>query len=148
MTARSLAGSADRPIDAAPEHCLALLADVESWPEWISAIRSIGVLERDGSGAPSRVLLEARMLGFPLAFTATVAASPHEFTLRRVAHGTTDPEALELVVQVEPAERGCRASARLSATVDAPRLLPLPDPVADQAAARLLADLGDRATAA
>jgi hypothetical protein len=144
---RTLAGRAERSIDAPAERCLAPLRDVERWPEWISTIRSASVFERDDEGRPSRVLVEAVMLGFPLAFAAEVSIpSPDRLTIRRLPHEETDSERLELSVAVAPEGDGSRAVAELTAALEVPRLLPLPDAVADQLAARLLSDLDARAS--
>jgi len=143
---RVLEGRAEKEIDAPLERCLEVLRDVERWPDWISTVRSLSVIERDDSGDPARVLVEARLVGLPIWFAAEVSArEPGELRLRRLAHEEGDPERLELAVHLEESEgEGCRATAELSADLDVPRLLPLPRAVADQVAGRLLADLAGR----
>ena len=128
--------------------CLEVLRDVEAWPEWLSTVRSLSVMERDAAGDPARVLVEARLVGLPLWFAAEVSLQePGELTLRRVAHEEGDPERLELSVRLEESDgEGCRAAAELSAGLEVPRLLPLPGAIADQVAARLLVDLEGRAS--
>lgn len=42
-------------IPAAPEFIFDVLSDLESYPEWISAMRRVEILERDGDGRPRRV---------------------------------------------------------------------------------------------
>jgi hypothetical protein len=146
---KTLEGRAERTIDAPADACLAALGDVERWPDWISTIRSVAVFERDDEGRPSRVGVEARLLGLPVVFAAEVRTpSPGLLTLRRLPNEGTDAERLELSVSVTSEGDRSRALAELIAVVDAPRLLPLPGPVADQLAARLLADLDARAPAA
>ncbi len=41
-------------IDAAPETCFAVAADVASYPEWATGVRSTEVLDNDESGRPHR----------------------------------------------------------------------------------------------
>ena len=42
-------------IPASPEFIYEVLFDLESYPEWITAMREVEILERDGDGQPSRV---------------------------------------------------------------------------------------------
>ncbi len=42
-------------IGAPPEFIFEVLADLESYPEWITAMREVEILERDGDGRPQRV---------------------------------------------------------------------------------------------
>ncbi|MEA2398787.1 MAG: Polyketide cyclase / dehydrase and lipid transport, partial [Thermoleophilaceae bacterium] len=145
MAVRSLRGRSERLIPASLEECFAVLAGVERWPDWISTLRSLEVLESDSSGRPSRVAMEARVLGLTLALAATVEVTAREgVAIRRVPHGDDDPERFELVIALADVGGGARASAELSAQLEVPRLLPLPGVAADQAAARVLADLERR----
>ena len=146
MGVRVLEGRAEREIDAPLERCLEVLRDVECWPDWISTVSSVAVLERDDSGRPAQVVVEARLVGLPLWFAADVSVGePGELTIRRVPHDESDPERLELAVRLEEtAAAACRATATLSAGLEVPRLVPLPGAVADQVAGRLLADLAGR----
>jgi hypothetical protein len=138
MAVRRLEGLAERRIDAPVERCMEVLRDVPSWPAWSSAIRSI-------SASKGPTLVEARLLGFPLVFMAEVSVGESEVTIRRIPHDDDDPERLELAIRLVPDGHACRATAELTATLDAPRLLPIPDALADQVASRLLADLAARA---
>ncbi len=47
-------GSALIEIDARPEDILAVITDVEAYPEWMSPFRKAVVLERDEAGRPKR----------------------------------------------------------------------------------------------
>lgn len=42
-------------IPAEPGFIFSVLADLEAYPEWITAMREVEILERDGEGRPSRV---------------------------------------------------------------------------------------------
>jgi hypothetical protein len=145
---RSLEGRAEREIGAPVERCLQVLRDIESWPEWLSTVRSVGVTERDDSGETQRLLVQASMLGLPLWFAAEVEfREPGELKLERVALEEGDSERLELSVGLAPSEGDrCHANAQLSADLEVPRLLPLPGAIGDQVAGRLLADLDAEAS--
>jgi hypothetical protein len=146
MAIRELRGRAERPLDASVENCLAVLRDLEHWPEWASAVRSVTLLEAGRPGGPLRVAVEVGVLGLGLAFAGEVSIEgAGRLTLTRLPNEETDPERLELAVELAPATAGCYATAELDARVDVPRLLPVPGAVADQFAARLLADLGEAA---
>ena len=41
-------------IPASPDFIFEVLADLESYPEWISAMREVEILERDGDDRPQR----------------------------------------------------------------------------------------------
>lgn len=41
-------------IPASPEFIFEVLADLESYPEWITAMREVEILERDGANRPRR----------------------------------------------------------------------------------------------
>jgi hypothetical protein len=145
MALKELSGQAARSIAADRSRCLDALRDVETWPEWISAIQSVHVEERPEPGEPIRVGVFARLLALPLVFAADVTSDESELVIRRVPHEDTDPERLEIRVRVAPEAGGARATAEISAELDVPRLVPLPAAVGDQIAARLLTDLDRRA---
>ena len=42
-------------IPASPEFIFEVLSDLESYPEWITAMRHVEILEQDGDGHPRRV---------------------------------------------------------------------------------------------
>jgi polyketide cyclase/dehydrase/lipid transport protein len=136
---KKLSGRAARSIAAEPARCLGALRDVDHWPEWLSMIHSVQVEE-------GPALVTARMLALPLVFVAEVTTDgSSEVLIRRLPQEGTDPERLEIRVQVAPESGGCRASVEISAELDVPRLLPLPGAVGDQLATRLLTDLDRRA---
>ena len=66
MAIKKLSGQAGRSIAATPARCLDALRDVESWPEWLSAVRSVHADEPSGPDAPVRVVVSARMLALYL----------------------------------------------------------------------------------
>ena len=50
-------------IRATPEHCFAILADFERYPEWSPDIKSVTVLERDSEDRATRVAIRAGAFG-------------------------------------------------------------------------------------
>ena len=50
-------------VAAPPEACFAVGADLESYPEWVTEIRSAEVMERNSEGFPSVVKFEAHSMG-------------------------------------------------------------------------------------
>ncbi len=59
----AMRGSASTEIDAAPARVWQVVADVESWPQWQSALNSVDVETRDADGRPERcqVVFDARV---------------------------------------------------------------------------------------
>jgi ribosome-associated toxin RatA of RatAB toxin-antitoxin module len=49
----ALGGTASTEIDAPLDRVWAIVADVESWPEWQSTLSAVDVEERDAEGRPS-----------------------------------------------------------------------------------------------
>jgi carbon monoxide dehydrogenase subunit G len=56
-------------IDAAPGEIMEVIADFESYPEWVDGIRSADVRERDGEGRASEVAYEFSAMGFSATYT-------------------------------------------------------------------------------
>ncbi len=56
-------------IDAEPGEIMKVIADFESYPEWVDGIRSADVRERDGGGRASQVAYEFSAMGFSATYT-------------------------------------------------------------------------------
>ncbi|MGH2661805.1 MAG: SRPBCC family protein [Actinomycetota bacterium] len=56
-------------IDADPAEIMAVIADFESYPEWVDGIRSAEVRERGDGGRPSEVAYEFSAMGFSATYT-------------------------------------------------------------------------------
>ncbi|HVW35050.1 MAG TPA: SRPBCC family protein [Acidimicrobiia bacterium] len=61
----------DVGVEAVPERCFAVTADVESWPQWVRELERVEVLDRGSDGWPSRARMVADVFGQE--FDATVA---------------------------------------------------------------------------
>jgi hypothetical protein len=146
---KELRGTAKAAVAAPPEACLALLAAVDRYPTWHpDVVRAVDVLERDGSGQPSRVRTKLHLSQGPLAkdfdLLMAVEVQPPTVRLTRVPNDPKDEERFEVTWHVDaPAHAQIRLD--LHANLSVPRLLPIGgigDAVADgfvTAAARALA---------
>lgn len=50
-------------VSATPEHCLAIVTDVERYPEWVADLKAVEVLERDEEDRASVVAFRAAAFG-------------------------------------------------------------------------------------
>lgn len=100
--------SVSAAVEAPPERCLELLADVERYPSWSSLIDSVA---REGE----LVRMRASVLGVGLEMTCSLALSPAGAVLRRVPHGPDDGERYEAAWSVAPALVELRVQAALEA---------------------------------
>ncbi|HEX2025352.1 MAG TPA: SRPBCC family protein [Actinomycetota bacterium] len=58
-------------IEARPEEILEVIADYESYPEWVDGIRSAEVVDRDARGRGTEVAFEFAAMGFTASYTLT-----------------------------------------------------------------------------
>ena len=56
-------------IDARPAEIMDVIADFESYPEWVDGIRSAEVRERDDDGRATEVAFEFSAMGFDATYT-------------------------------------------------------------------------------
>src|SRR4051794_14917715 len=101
--------SVSAAVDASPERCLEVLADVERYPSWASLISSA---QRAGEG----VRLRASLLGVGFEMTCVLELSSDGAVLRRLAHGGDDEERFEAAWRVAPG----RVELHVRAALDAP----------------------------
>lgn len=136
---REARASAGTSLDASPQRCLALVADVEAYPRWYrEAVRRVAVLERDASGYASRVRVLLKLglgpapvrLGLnlvPASFEELMVVRvdpPSQVRLERVPHDEADPErfAVSWCVQAGPP---ARVELELAAALEVPRVVPV-----------------------
>jgi hypothetical protein len=100
--------SVSAAVDAPPERCLELLADVEGYPSWSSLISSA---ERDGE----LVRLRASVLGVGFEMTCSLTLSTAGAVLERIAHDADDEERFEATWTVPPATVELHVRAALEA---------------------------------
>jgi len=63
-------------IPAPAGEIFSVLVDLERYPEWISAIRDVDILDRDADGLPSRVRFEVDAMVKVISYVLTYEYSP------------------------------------------------------------------------
>jgi ribosome-associated toxin RatA of RatAB toxin-antitoxin module len=68
-------------VDATPERCFAVVADIESYPDWVGDLKRVDVLERDEQGRPTIAAFRAAAFGRSTSYTLVYdyAQAPEEF---------------------------------------------------------------------
>jgi ribosome-associated toxin RatA of RatAB toxin-antitoxin module len=56
-------------VSGTPERCLAVVTDVERYPEWVADLKAVEVLERDDDGRASVVAFRAAAFGRSTSYT-------------------------------------------------------------------------------
>jgi ribosome-associated toxin RatA of RatAB toxin-antitoxin module len=69
-------------IEAEPEEIMAVIADFESYPEWVDGIRSAEVRGRDEEGRGTEVAFEFSALGFAASYTLVYEYEPDDAGVR------------------------------------------------------------------
>jgi ribosome-associated toxin RatA of RatAB toxin-antitoxin module len=124
---KELSGRAASAVGASQEECFSFARDVEAYPSWYpEVVRAVNVLERDASGAATRVRTDLHLSQGPLKrdFEVTMAVDAHRpdsVRLTRIPHDAGDEERFEVAWAF--AER--RIQLELNATLPVPRLIPL-----------------------
>jgi hypothetical protein len=98
------------PVDAPPERCLELLADVEGYPSWSSLIESAVAVSGD------RVRLRASVLGVGFEMECSLSVSADRAVLRRIPDDDDDEERFEADWAVQPGT----VTLHVHAVLDAP----------------------------
>lgn len=127
---KELHGSATAEVATPPGRCREFLADVERYPEWHpEVVRSVSVVERDGSGRATVVQAQLRAPGVPLRsdfdLRLAVEQSPDGVALTRIPHGSDDPERFAVHWLTPASPLGTRLQVDLRAELSVPRLVPL-----------------------
>ena len=60
-------------IEASPADIMAVIADFDSYPDWVDGIKSAEVRERDGDGRPTDVAFAFSAMGFTADYTLRYA---------------------------------------------------------------------------
>jgi hypothetical protein len=97
------------PVDAPPERCRALLADVEGYPRWASLIESAAVVGEE-------VRLSASVLAVRFEMTCSLDVSLDRVVLTRIPDDADDEERFEARWTLAPGE----VSLHVHAVLDAP----------------------------
>ena len=102
-------------VDAAPEVCLAALADPTTWPGWARDLKKVKVRSTGPDGVPDQVEVSLELLGQTHRVLLALTFDPETHEL--VADLVESPklEALRASVRFQPAGRGTRFEYRLTA---------------------------------
>jgi ribosome-associated toxin RatA of RatAB toxin-antitoxin module len=127
---KELSGSASADVAATSEECIALLADVERYPEWYpEVVQRVDVVERDATGHASRASTKLHVSAGPLTrdfelLLNVQVQKPDVVRLVRIPHEPDDEERFEVTWRVRDGERR-RLDLALTAALPVPRFLPV-----------------------
>lgn len=65
-------------IDASPKEILAVIADFESYPDWVDGIHAVEIRVRDADGVPTEVAFEFSTMGLSASYTLAYAYAASE----------------------------------------------------------------------
>jgi Polyketide cyclase / dehydrase and lipid transport len=139
---KELTGSASGTTPASPQECLALLQAIDRYPSWTpEVVKQAEVLERDGSGRPTRARTRLHVERGPLTrdfdLLFDVKVDPGgTVALNRIPHEASDKERFDVTWKVGGGQ-STRIELQLAANLDVPRFIPLGG-VGDAMAADLL----------
>ncbi len=139
---KELTGTASATTAAAPDAAMALLEAIDGYPRWTpEVVKSAEVLERDGSGHPTRARTRLHVERGPLTrdfdLLFDVKVDPGgTVALKRTPHEASDKERFDVTWKVS-AGQSTRIELQLAANLDVPRFIPLGD-VGDAMAADLV----------
>ena len=92
-------------VSADPQHVCEVALDLESYPEWVTAVRSVEILEEDDEGRPKRVSFSAAAMVREIEYTLVYSYEADDgFTW--VAEPGADIRALEGSYKFHPLESG------------------------------------------
>ena len=107
-------------IDADPAAVMKVIADFPSYPQWITFIQAVEVLDSDETGRPTvvRFVLDAGVVVDDYALAYTWADDEVSWQLVRA----TSIKAMDGSYQLKPVERGTEVAYALSIDIDMPLL--------------------------
>ncbi|ADG97540.1 cyclase/dehydrase [Segniliparus rotundus DSM 44985] len=109
-------------IDAKPEDVMAVIADLDRYPDWVDAAQSVEILERDERGTPvrARFVLDAELLKdtYELRYTWARDGRSVRWTLLE----STIMRSQEGAYILEPNPEGTKATYELSVDLRIPML--------------------------
>lgn len=126
---KDLRGEASQRVQAPPQRCLDLLADLESYPRWYpEVVRRIEVVQRDGDRVTrARATLHAAIgpINRDFELLLSVTRGTDTVTLGREPHERSDREHFEVKWRAIAAGADhTRLELALAASLNLPRMLP------------------------
>lgn len=151
---KHLSGSARAQLAAGVDETYRVVREVERYPDWHGdVVREVRVLARRAEGADRVAAVLRARLGpvdrdFDLVF-AVRAQAEREVILERAPHEPGDEERMTVHWTLRPLPEGdgaggCELALALDATLDVPRLVPLPGGLGDQLARGFLEGVARR----
>lgn len=130
---KELQGSATAEVSASPEACLALLQEIERYPNWYpDVVRRVEIVRPAEAGAPIRARTTVHLGIGPIKrdFNLLMEVSSEAgriVRLARVKDETSDAEELSATWRIDDGPPGSRTrlTVEVSARLEVPRLLPL-----------------------
>jgi Polyketide cyclase / dehydrase and lipid transport len=127
---KELTGSASAGTGATREQALALLEDIDRYPQWYpEVVKEAEVLERDAQGHPTKAHCVLHVERGPLTkdfnLMMSVKVDPGTITLSRIPHEPTDPERFDVTWTVAGEAPSTQIRLDLAANLSVPRLVPL-----------------------
>jgi ribosome-associated toxin RatA of RatAB toxin-antitoxin module len=124
---------------ATPREVMAVIADFESYPDWVGNLEEVEVLERDRRGRGALVAFKLRTPVISAAYTLAYRYAPGDRGMSWTYHEGT-LEDLSGGYELEPVEDATRVTYRLDVELG----MPLPGLVKRQAARQIVRSaLGD-----
>ena len=120
-------------IEATPREIMAVVADFESYPEWVSSMEEVDVLERDRRGRGSLVAFKLRTAVMTAAYTLAYHYDPRDGGMSWTYHEGT-LEDLSGSYRLEPLDGATRVTYRLDVELG----MPLPGLLKRQAARQIV----------
>jgi hypothetical protein len=127
---KELTGSASAATGATPEQCMALLEDIDRYPDWHpEVVKEAEVLERDAQGHPTKAHCKLHVERGPMTrdFDLVMAVSVDPagtIKLSRIPHEPSDEERFDVTWRVEGGP-STRIRLDLLADLNVPRFIPL-----------------------
>jgi len=93
-------------VDGSPARCFEVVADIESYPEWVADLKEVHVQERDEQGRPSVVSFRAGAFGRSTSYTLVYDYSMAPTELRWVQRQGDLTNRLDGIYRFLPAREG------------------------------------------
>ena len=122
-------------VAAPPEHCFAVVCDVERYTEWAADIKEVIVTRRDGEGRPLEVTWRAGAFGRSTSYTLEYdyADAPRTLAWRQTAGDLTAK--LDGSYRFEPADHG---GTEVTYLLEVDLRVPLPGFIKRRAQSRIM----------
>ncbi len=128
---KALSGSAASDVTGTTEQCMALLTDVERYPNWYpDVVQRVDVLERDPAGQTTKAATKLHVAYGPVTrdFELTLdvqVQQPATVRLARIPHEPSDEEHFEVNWHVRDGGARRTIEVKLGAALPIPRFLPV-----------------------